>query len=105
LQAALVPISAVTTIIKSDGRILPFSNRPVAYVLVLITVAAMLWPLRCDSGGKFNPKGLSRFVQLGLVILTITTILSEMSHKLPHLNRRSIIKSTASALLKPRFNW
>jgi putative tricarboxylic transport membrane protein len=37
--------SLVTSLIKSDGSILPFFSRPVAAVLALLTIAALLWPV------------------------------------------------------------
>jgi TctA family transporter len=35
----------VTSLIKSDGSILPFFSRPVAAVLAALTIAALSWPL------------------------------------------------------------
>jgi putative tricarboxylic transport membrane protein len=35
----------VTSLIKSDGSILPFFSRPVAAVLATLTIAALLWPV------------------------------------------------------------
>jgi len=37
--------SFVTSLIKSDGSLLPFFSRPVAAVLAALTIAALLWPL------------------------------------------------------------
>jgi putative tricarboxylic transport membrane protein len=37
--------SFVTSIIKSDGSVLPFFERPVASVLAAMTIAALLWPV------------------------------------------------------------
>jgi putative tricarboxylic transport membrane protein len=41
----MVEQSFVTSLIKSDGSILPFFSRPVAAVLASMTIAALLWPL------------------------------------------------------------
>jgi len=41
----MVEQSFVTSLIKSDGSILPFFSRPVAAVLAALTIAALLWPL------------------------------------------------------------
>jgi putative tricarboxylic transport membrane protein len=41
----LVEQAFVTSLIKSDGSILPFFSRPVAAVLAAMTIAALLWPV------------------------------------------------------------
>ena len=45
VMGTMVEQNFVTSLIKSDGSILPFFSRPVASVLALMTFVAMLWPL------------------------------------------------------------
>jgi putative tricarboxylic transport membrane protein len=45
VMGTMVEQSLVTSLIKSDGSILPFLNRPVAAILAAMTVAAFAWPL------------------------------------------------------------
>ncbi len=45
VMGTMVEQSFVTSIIKSDGSILPFFSRPVSAVLAAMTIAALLWPL------------------------------------------------------------
>ena len=45
IMGAMVEQNLVTSIIKSDGNILPFFSRPVAAVLAAMTIAALLWPI------------------------------------------------------------
>src|SRR6188474_2481406 len=45
VMGTMVEQSFVTSLIKSDGSILPFFSRPVAAVLAFFTIAAVLWPL------------------------------------------------------------
>ena len=45
VTASMVEQSLVTSLIKSDGSILPFFSRPVAAVLAACTIAALEWPL------------------------------------------------------------
>ena len=45
VMGTMVEQSFVTSLIKSDGSILPFFSRPVAAVLAAMTIAALLWPL------------------------------------------------------------
>jgi TctA family transporter len=45
VMGTMVEQNFVTSLIKSDGSVLPFFNRSVASVLALMTFAAMLWPL------------------------------------------------------------
>jgi TctA family transporter len=40
----MVEQNVVTSLIKSDGDLLPFFERPVSSVLAAMTVAALLWP-------------------------------------------------------------
>jgi putative tricarboxylic transport membrane protein len=45
VMGTMVEQSLVTSIIKSDGSILPFFSRPVAAVLAAMTIGALLWPV------------------------------------------------------------
>ena len=45
VMGTMVEQSLVTSIIKSDGSVLPFFNRPVSAVLAAMTIAALLWPV------------------------------------------------------------
>ncbi|WP_375461803.1 tripartite tricarboxylate transporter permease [uncultured Enterovirga sp.] len=60
VMGTMVEQSFVTSLIKSDGSILPFFERPVSAVLASMTFAALLWPLgvlawrRVSSGGRMQ---------------------------------------------------
>ena len=45
VMGTMVEQSFVTSLIKSDGSLLPFFERPVAAVLAALTIAALLWPV------------------------------------------------------------
>jgi putative tricarboxylic transport membrane protein len=45
VMGTMVEQNLVTSLIKSDGNILPFFSRPVAAVLAAMTIAALLWPV------------------------------------------------------------
>jgi putative tricarboxylic transport membrane protein len=45
VMGTMVEQSLVTSIIKSDGSILPFFSRPVSAVLAAMTIGALLWPV------------------------------------------------------------
>ncbi|MCP4562275.1 MAG: tripartite tricarboxylate transporter permease [Bosea sp.] len=45
VMGTMVEQSFVTSLIKSDGSILPFFNRPVSSVLAAMTFGALLWPV------------------------------------------------------------
>jgi TctA family transporter len=45
VMGPMVEHNLVTSLIKSDGSLLPFIERPVAAVLAAMTFAALLWPL------------------------------------------------------------
>jgi TctA family transporter len=45
VMGTMVEQNFVTSLIKSDGSLLPFVSRPVAAVLAAMTLAAVLWPL------------------------------------------------------------
>jgi putative tricarboxylic transport membrane protein len=44
VMGTMVEQNFVTSLIKSDGSLVPFFNRPVAAVLAGLTIAALLWP-------------------------------------------------------------
>jgi putative tricarboxylic transport membrane protein len=57
VMGPMVEHNLVTSLIKSDGSILPFVERPVAAILAAMTIAALLWPLfvplwRAAVGGR-----------------------------------------------------
>jgi TctA family transporter len=45
VMGTMVEQSFVTSLIKSDGSVLPFFERPVSAVLAAMTFAALLWPV------------------------------------------------------------
>ncbi len=45
VMGTMVEQNFVTSLIKSDGSLLPFFSRPVAAVLAAMTILAVLWPL------------------------------------------------------------
>jgi len=45
VMGTMVEQSFVTSLIKSDGSLLPFFDRPVSAVLAAITIACLVWPL------------------------------------------------------------
>jgi TctA family transporter len=45
VMGTMVEQSLVTSLIKSDGSLLPFFDRPVSAVLATMTIAALLWPV------------------------------------------------------------
>ena len=62
VMGPMVEHNLVTSLIKSDGSLLPFVERPVAAVLAAMTIAALLWPLfvplcRAVVGGRQTDSG------------------------------------------------
>lgn len=51
VMGSMVEQSFVTSLIKSDGSILPFFERPVSAVLATMTFAALLWPIALWAWG------------------------------------------------------
>ena len=45
VMGTMVEQSFVTSLIKSDGSVLPFFGRPVSAILAAMTAAALAWPL------------------------------------------------------------
>ena len=59
VMGTMVEQSFVTSLIKSDGSILPFFERPVSAVLAAMTIAALLWPLFAWAWGFVSSRTLS----------------------------------------------
>jgi TctA family transporter len=59
VMGTMVEQNFVTSIIKSDGSILPFFERPVSAVLAFMTIAALVWPLGAWLWGM-RPRALAR---------------------------------------------
>ncbi len=55
VMGTMVEQNFVTSLIKSDGSMLPFFSRPVAAVLAFFTFAAVLWPLAVWVKKKSTP--------------------------------------------------
>jgi putative tricarboxylic transport membrane protein len=45
VMGTMVEQNLVSSLIKSDGALLPFFSRPVAAVLAAITIACLVWPI------------------------------------------------------------
>ena len=45
VMGTMVEQSFVTSLIKSDGSILPFFERPVSSILASLTIGALIWPV------------------------------------------------------------
>jgi TctA family transporter len=45
VMGSMVEQSFITSLIKSDGEVLPFFERPVAGTLAALTFGALLWPV------------------------------------------------------------
>jgi TctA family transporter len=45
VMGAMVEQSFVTSLIKSDGSLIPFFERPVSAILAAMTIAALIWPV------------------------------------------------------------
>ncbi|TDR94053.1 TctA family transporter [Enterovirga rhinocerotis] len=58
VMGSMVEQSFVTSLIKSDGSILPFFDRPVSAILAAMTFAALLWPVAIWLWGR--PKAAKR---------------------------------------------
>ncbi|HEY7383281.1 MAG TPA: tripartite tricarboxylate transporter permease, partial [Beijerinckiaceae bacterium] len=56
IMGTMVEQSLVTSLIKSDGSILPFLNRPVSAILAAMTLAAFAWPLFVWMRRRFAPQ-------------------------------------------------
>ncbi len=56
VMGTMVEQNFVTSLIKSDGSVLPFFSRPVAGVLAVMAISALLWPLFVWSKRKSFPR-------------------------------------------------
>jgi putative tricarboxylic transport membrane protein len=56
VMGTMVEQSFVTSLIKSDGSLLPFFERPVSAVLATMTIAALLWPAFIWSWKRLRPR-------------------------------------------------
>ncbi|QRM34514.1 tripartite tricarboxylate transporter permease [Microvirga sp. VF16] len=56
VMGTMVEQSFVTSLIKSDGSLLPFFDRPVSAVLAAMTIAALLWPAFIWSWNRIRPR-------------------------------------------------
>jgi putative tricarboxylic transport membrane protein len=55
VMGTMVEQAFVTSLIKSDGSLLPFFERPVAAVLASMAIGALAWPLLAWVWGKVKP--------------------------------------------------
>jgi len=54
VMGTMVEQNLVTSLIKSDGEILPFFERPIASGLAALTIAALLWPVAVWAFGRLR---------------------------------------------------
>jgi len=54
-MGTMVEQAFVTSLIKSDGSILPFFERPVAAILAAMAIGALLWPVMVWVWRKVKP--------------------------------------------------
>jgi hypothetical protein len=55
VMGTMVEQAFVTSLIKSDGSLLPFFERPVAAVLASMAIGALAWPVLAWVWGKVRP--------------------------------------------------
>jgi TctA family transporter len=60
VMGTMVEQNLVTSLIKSDGEILPFFERPVSAVLAAMAIAALLWPLAVWMLRRLRPAAAAR---------------------------------------------
>jgi putative tricarboxylic transport membrane protein len=60
VMGTMVEQNFVTSLIKSDGELLPFFERPVSAVLAAMTCAALLWPLAVWILRRLRPAEAAR---------------------------------------------
>jgi putative tricarboxylic transport membrane protein len=58
VMGTMVEQNFVTSLIKSDGDVLPFFDRPVSAVLAAMTFGALLWPLGVWAWKRLHGSGL-----------------------------------------------
>jgi putative tricarboxylic transport membrane protein len=56
VMGTMVEQSFVTSLIKSDGSLLPFFERPVSAVLAAMTISALLWPVFIWLRKRIRPR-------------------------------------------------
>jgi TctA family transporter len=56
VMGTMVEQSFVTSLIKSDGSLLPFFDRPVSAVLAAMTITALLWPVFIWIWKRIRPR-------------------------------------------------
>jgi TctA family transporter len=56
VMGTMVEQSFITSLIKSDGSILPFFERPVSAVLAALTIGALIWPMLYWAWRRSSPK-------------------------------------------------
>ena len=56
VMGTMVEQSFITSLIKSDGSILPFFERPVSAVLASLTIGALIWPVLYWAWRHFSAK-------------------------------------------------
>ncbi len=56
VMGTMVEQSFITSLIKSDGSILPFFERPVSAVLASLTIGALVWPMLFWAWRRFSLK-------------------------------------------------
>jgi TctA family transporter len=57
VMGTMVEQSFVTSLIKSDGSLLPFFERPVSAVLASITILCLAWPLAAIAYERWTSRG------------------------------------------------
>jgi TctA family transporter len=60
VMGTMVEQSFVTSLIKSDGSLLPFFSRPVSSVLAALTIGALLWPILAWGLARWRRYAVSR---------------------------------------------
>jgi TctA family transporter len=60
VMGTMVEQNLVTSLIKSDGEVLPFFERPVSAVLAAMAIAALLWPAGVWLLGRLRPASTAR---------------------------------------------
>jgi TctA family transporter len=60
IMGTMVEQNLVSSLIKSDGEVLPFFERPVASVLAALTIAALLWPVAVWALQRLRPAQAAR---------------------------------------------
>jgi TctA family transporter len=56
VMGAMVEQSFVTSLIKSEGSLLPFFNRPASAILAALTIGALMWPVFVWFGRKLKSR-------------------------------------------------